>query len=287
MAEMDRPARAVIAVVIGGLSASCSVSTSGSAARDAVAPDTGGAPAQISVDAGHVLSGSVRMAVPAYFPPGHDWQRVIAAAPLVGMIVFDPNNGPGGTGDGGSTVPDYSGVLAQARAAGITVLGYVATSYGQRAAADVLADVDAYYRAYQLSGIYFAEGPMEADCAGMEAEYHSFADAARQHDPKAFLAVGTKFCPTYIYFFDVMVEFARNWTEYQSYQPPSWMPANSPQRFCHFVNAVPPSDAGAAISMAIGNGAGWIYVTDQADPNPWGTLPSYFDQEVQALMGLQ
>jgi hypothetical protein len=202
------------------------------------------------------------------------------------MIVFDPNNGPG-VADGGASGPDYTAVLAEARAAGIIVLGYVATSYGQRPQADVLADVDAYYSKYQLSGIYFAEGPMDADCAAMETEYHAFADAARHHDAKAYLAVGTRFCPTYIYFFDLMVQFARNWTEYQSYQPPSWMPANSPERFCHFVNAVPPSDAGAAITMAIGNGAGWVYVTDLADPNPWGALPSYFDQEVQALMSLK
>jgi hypothetical protein len=278
-------AGAAIVVVIGGLLASCSLPASSAGARDA-ANETGSAPAQISVDAAGVPPGAVRMAVPAYFAPGHDWQRVIAAAPTVGMIVFDPSDGPGGS-DGSATVPDYTSVLAQARAAGITVLGYVATSYGQRPAADVLADVDGYYRRYQLSGIYFAEGPMEADCATMETEYHAFADAARRHDPRAFLAVGTRFCPTYIYFFDLMVQFARNWTEYHSYQPPSWMPANSPERFCQFVNAVPPSDAGSALGMVIGNGAGWVYVTDQADPNPWGGLPSYFDQEVQALMNLK
>jgi len=34
------------------------------------------------------------------------------------------------------------------------------------------------------------------------------------------------------------------------------MPTNSPQRFCHFVHSVPSSEAGAALSRAMMNGAG-------------------------------
>jgi hypothetical protein len=39
--------------------------------------------------------------------------------------------------------------------------------------------------------------------------YHRMSDAVRARDSRAFLAVGTRFCPTYIYFFDLMVQFAR------------------------------------------------------------------------------
>ena len=58
------------------------------------------------------------------------------------------------------------------------------------------------------------------------------------------------------------------------------MPANSPQRFCHFVHSVPGGDASAALSRALTNGAGWVFVTDQGEPNPWGVLPSYLDEEL-------
>jgi len=112
------------------------------------------------------------------------------------------------------------------------------------------------------------------------------ADAVHARDPRAFLAVGTRFCPTYIYFFDLMVQFARNWTEYQTdYAPPSWMPTNSPQRFAHFVHSVPSTEAGAALSRAMMNGAGWVFVTDQAEPNPWGVLPTYFNEELATMSG--
>ena len=46
----------------------------------------------INIDAGGVMPGSVRMVVPAYFSPGPQWQRVIAAAPTVGMIIGNPAN---------------------------------------------------------------------------------------------------------------------------------------------------------------------------------------------------
>ena len=141
---------------------------------------------------------------------------------------------------------------------------------------------------YTLSGIYFAEGPMDSDCTAMEPMYHRMADAVRARDAQAYLAVGTRFCPTYITFFDMMVQFARDWNEYQTdYAPPSWMPANSPQRFVHFVHSVPPSDASAALSRAVANGAGWVFITDQSDPNPWSVLPSYFSEELATMRSVQ
>jgi hypothetical protein len=235
----------------------------------------------ITVDANGVSSGSVRLAVPAYFAPGPEWQRLIAAAPTVGMIIVNPASGPGT-----STDPQYTQAIAQARAAGIIVLGYVGTSYGQRPVADVIADVNGYYDLYSLSGVYFAEGPMEADCAPLEMQYQNVVAAAHARDAHAFLAIGTHFCPTYVYLFDYMVEFAMSWSNYQSYVVPTWMPSGSPDRFIHFISDVPPSDAGAAISRAIANGAGWVFATEQSEPNPWGQLPVYFDQELQAIRAL-
>jgi hypothetical protein len=246
-------------------------------------PDAGGNPdagqINITVDGGAVPAGTVRVAVPAYYTPGPAWDHLIASAPTVGMIVFNPASGPGTT-----TMASYTDAIARAQAAGIVVLGYVATDYGARPEADVTADINSYYDLYSPDGIYFAEGPMDADCTGLEELYHRLAGAVRARDAKAYLAVGTRFCPTYIVFFDLMVQFARDWTEYQNeYTVPSWMPANSPQRFIHFIHSVPAADAGRAMSLAIANGAGWVYVTDQSNPNPWGELPPYFDAELAAV----
>ena len=245
------------------------------------APGAGGSPA-IHIDGGAVRPGTVRMVVPAYFAPGADWQRIVAASDVVGMIIFNPNNGPGTATD-----PAYVSAIAQARAAGILVLGYVGTNYGQRAEAEINADVNGYYDLYQPSGVYFAEGPMEADCTNLEAEYRRLTALALSRDGKAYLAIGTRFCPTFITFSDLMVEFAQDWTTYQSYQVPSWMPANSPERFCQFINSVPAAQASHTLSTAVDHGAGWVFTTDGTSPNPWGALPSYFDQELAAVRALK
>jgi hypothetical protein len=274
--------RARLWLVLGAaVVASCS---SGGESNDGgtLTPPDGGADAgriDITVDGGAVPAGTVRLAVPAYYAPGPAWDHLIASAPTVGMIVFNPASGPGTT-----TNPAYTDALARAKAAGISVLGYVATSYGARAESDIIADINSYYDLYAPAGIYFAEGPMDTDCTALEDMYHRMALAVRARDAQAYLAVGTRYCPTYIVFFDMMVQFARNWTEYQNeYTVPSWMPANSPQRFIHFINSVPAEDAGRAMSLAVSRGAGWVYVTDGADPNPWGALPPYFDAELAAL----
>jgi hypothetical protein len=236
----------------------------------------------IVLDAGVVRAGTVRLVVPAYWDPDQQWQRIIAAAPTVGMIIFNPNSGPGTV-----TKPGYAAAIAQAQAAGIKVLGYVSTQYGARAEADIDADVNGYYSLYSPSGIYFAEGPTAETCDTLQAEYQRLTALAQSHDSKAYLAIGTRFCPTFITFSDLMVEFAETYSMYQGYSSPSWMPGNSPERFCHFVSEVPDVNASQVLSRAIGLGAGWVFTTDGMAPNPWGALPSYFDQEVTALRQLQ
>jgi hypothetical protein len=236
----------------------------------------------IVLDAGAVRPGTVRMVVPAYWEPDAQWDKIIADAPTVGMIIFNPQSGPGTATD-----PAYTTALAKAQAAGIIVLGYVSTQYGARAQADIEADVNGYYSLYTPSGIYFAEGPTETGCDSLQAEYSQLTALARSHDSKAYVAIGTRFCPTYITFSDLIVEFAETWSSYQSFVTPSWMPGNSASRFIHFVSEVPPDQASHALSMAIGFGAGWVFATDGTLPNPWGALPSYYDQELAALKKLQ
>jgi hypothetical protein len=235
----------------------------------------------IVIDGGAVHAGSVRMIVPAYWDPDQQWQRIIADAPTVGMIIFNPNSGPGT-----ATNPAYTAAIAQAQAAGIIVLGYVSTQYGQRAEADIDADVNGYYQYYSPSGIYFAEGPTADTCDTLQAEYQRLTTLAHSHDAKAYLAIGTRFCPTFITFSDLMVEFAETLSTYQNYTSPSWMPGGSPERFCHFVSEVPDGEASHVLSMAVGFGAGWVFATDGMLPNPWGALPSYYDQEVAAIRKL-
>jgi hypothetical protein len=223
-----------------------------------------------------------RMFVPAYVYPGAEWDRLIAAVPTVGIIVANPADGPGAIVD--ST---YLDAMARARQAGIMVLGYVTTAYGQRASADVLLDINAYYDLYRPSGIFLSEGPMDTDCDAMESTFLAYANAARARDSQAFIALGTRLCASYVYFTDLMVLFSAQLGIYDAFQPAAWMPARSPERFAHLVSEVPGEAMEATLGRAHALGAGWIYVTDDVLPNPWDTLPSYFDREVQIISTLR
>ena len=171
----------VLGLACGGRRGLRPVPARTSSKRTAVREIVDAQPFDISVDGAAPRPGTVKMAVPAYFdPPSPEWQRLIAGAPAVGMIVFNPESGPGTAAD-----PAYTQVIAQAQAAGIVMVGYVATSYGARPEADVIADINRYYDFYTLSGIYFAEGPMDADCTAMEPMYHRMADAVRARDAQS------------------------------------------------------------------------------------------------------
>ncbi|HEX2656931.1 MAG TPA: spherulation-specific family 4 protein [Polyangia bacterium] len=262
-----------IAVSSGG----CGIDKPELPTDQAIGVDGGGTTSDGGGPAG---AGGQRLFVPAYIYPGAEWERIIAAAPTVGVVVANPSDGPGAVVD-----PLYAGVMARAAQAGIAVLGYVATDYGARSSADVIADINGYYDLYKPAGIFLSEGPMQADCAALEATFLSYANAARARDPQAFIALGTRFCPSYIYFTDVMILFARQQAEYDAFQPAAWMPGNSPGRFAHLVSEVPGDALEATVTRSRALGAGWIYVTDDVLPNPWDRLPSYFDRLVRVVSG--
>ncbi len=87
--------------------------------------------------------GSTGVIVPLYSPPGSYWAQIIQAknahpsVPIV--VIINPNSGPGT-----SSNADYATGISQMQASGITVLGYVYTSYGTRSIASVEADINSY-----------------------------------------------------------------------------------------------------------------------------------------------
>ena len=97
--------------------------------------------------------------MPLYtYPTDPSWNTVIAgkaAHPTVGVIaVVNPANGPGAAAD-----PAYASGIARLNAAGIKVIGYVATGYAVNSAVAVKADIDRWRAFYpgQISGIFFDE----------------------------------------------------------------------------------------------------------------------------------
>ncbi|MDP9425298.1 MAG: spherulation-specific family 4 protein, partial [Actinomycetota bacterium] len=97
------------------------------------------------------------IAVPSYFEPGPEWTQMQNDYPTVELAIVNPSSGPGEIAN-----PAFAREVRQTQAAGLTVLGYVHTGYGERSKAAVEKDVEKYYSWYGVDGIFFDEA--STDC---------------------------------------------------------------------------------------------------------------------------
>ena len=110
----------------------------------------------------------LKIGVPLDTPSPSAWSAVIANAPTVGLVVFNPASGPG-------KAPDLvsASEVSDARETGIKVVGYVYTHYadGNVTLKQAESQVDDYLRWYQVDGIFFDQ--TNSSCTGSAIGYYS------------------------------------------------------------------------------------------------------------------
>ncbi|MFC7244117.1 spherulation-specific family 4 protein [Catellatospora aurea] len=241
-----------------------------------------------------------QLAVPAYFYPGGDgaalWQQL--NTPGVGIAVANPFSGPGKTRD-----PNYAAAITAAKAAGVRVLGYVATGYlgstGRATrlnettpaawAAQVQQDVATWYRLYGadgLGGIFFDE--VQNVCGPQDAYIDTYRMLDRHTEkahPGAFTVInpGIDTEPCYADAADVILTFEGAYETYLGWQPPSWHRALDPRKLWHLVHATDTTAQLAnAVALSKERNAGYLYVTPDVLANPWDSLPpqDYWTQQL-------
>ena len=235
---------------------------------------------------------SQKMIVPAYFEPGETtdgwnggaWNE-LAAAPEVGIIIFNPYNGPGSP----AQVETYRAAIESARAAGKKVIGYIYTEYAGRDLAAVKADIDNFYAWYQdgsgqplVDGIFVDEAVMTApedDANGWLAEYtyyYQVQGAIKAHGAGQVVVLnpGMRSDHTIADLGDIIVNYDGKASTFDTWSPPSWQADLGPERSAAVVYEA--SDAAQVLSVvnrAKSINLGWIYVTPDVRSNPWDTLP--------------
>ena len=227
--------------------------------------------------------------VPAYFYPSGAgnglWDALNAAATRVPLVaIMNPNSGPGTTAD-----TNYRRVTTALRSAGGRVIGYVHTSYTARPLNDVKSDIDRYLSFYTVDGFFVDE----MDNRNLAASYAYYADLYqfikdKNPDYSVFGNPGTTTQEEYLVrpCADTLVTFEHN-TGYDTYVPDRWTTNYPGHRFAHLAYAV--GSAGTMtnyIHLARTRNAGFIFVTDDLLPNPWDTLPAYWEREVSLLQEL-
>lgn len=225
-----------------------------------------------------------KVAVPSYFYPctGTNcyWTQLNNSAPKVDVAIINPASGPGNAKD-----PNYVTQTKSTQAKGITVLGYLTSSYGARSIAAVESDIDKFYSWYGVDGIFFDEG-YSADCS--KANYYSTLDAyVKAKGGKGFTVVnyGTNAPECYVNSSTVMVNFESPFSSYVNWTPATWVTKYPAAKFWHIVYNAQQNDVVNAVQLAKQRNGGYVYVTPDNLPNPYDTLPpaTYWNLELGAL----
>jgi len=209
--------------------------------------------------------------------PTSDWHKVAAAAAKVPTTaVINPSNGP--------IVPApqaFVDGVALLHAAGVRVLGYVATGFGRKPLTTAVQEVDAYL-AYPVDGIFFDE---VATTSTSIAYYQALCSHAKAIGLGAVLNPGTSFPNALLDPYsgcDAAVVFENTEQAWAGYalSPENARLAPS-QRIALIHSAVPdPARLQADLLHAQALRIQAVLVTDQ--PN-WNRLPSYWAQEVAII----
>jgi hypothetical protein len=230
----------------------------------------------------------LEIVVPAYFYPsaGSDWADLNAAAAQVPLTaIMNPFNGPGNSLDA-----NYVDAVNALRAAGGRVIGYVHTSYTERALQQVIADIDRYDDWYEIDGIFVDEmsntGPAER-----LNYYRDIYNHVKSINPdwEVMGNPGTTTIEQYLTWptADRLMVFENVGANYPDYTPSSWNFNHDRAHFVHLVHTEP-SAANMLddLSLAVQRNAGGIYITDDVLPNPWNRLPTYWNSQVAAVAAI-
>ena len=227
----------------------------------------------------------------AYSYPSADsdyWKAIIKeGGKNIPYVIINPNSGPGDKID-----PNYERQLKENMKAGIKNIAYIRTNYQKRPLAEVLADVDKYYKLYSkdnLSGFFFDEvGVDDANQpAYMKAVYEYVKGKGKENIVVANSGrqINDKLAP----YADVFVtseitadEYINRFTEPESEFEND---EDNSSHIWHIVYAVKPAQYEEIIKLSKKRNAGWIMVTDGVQPNPYDKLPEDFERIVRTVNG--
>ena len=239
-----------------------------------------------------VLAEELKILIPLYSYPTHynpksyTWPLVAAAEKKVPItVIINPNNGPGN----GSPNQDYLQGIKDLRAAGVTILGYVFTKYGARSITKVKADIDIYNSYYDVNGIFLDEAASGINKLNYYQQLYKYIKAKSKlrtvilnqgtHTDESYL---TRPAADNIIIFE---NFSKNW---QGYQTDSYLNKHESKRFSTLIHTVPDvATMKSHIDRALARNVGYIYITDDSpdnpDKDPWNSLPSYWQEEVNYI----
>lgn len=240
------------------------------------------------------VAADVRILLPLYAYPewwdssAYIWDDVAAQgtnAPITAII--NPNNGP----DGGPPNEDFVRGMADLRAGGVGMIGYVYTGYGNRSASAVKADIDWYSADYDVDGIFLDEVPSTTNKLAYYGDLYDYI-SAKGNLPLVIANPGTHIAEAYLSrpATDVAVIYEDD-SGWSSYVPDAYVAGYPASRFAALCYGVAGTETMRTnVDLAVRRNAGYVYVTDDGLPDPWDSLPTYWPalvDYVRAYRGVQ
>ncbi len=217
--------------------------------------------------------------VPLYtYPSSTAWDdmvKVKTAYPSIPTIaIINPSNGPGSSKDS-----NYSSGIQKLQSAGIGVLGYVSTAYSSRSTTAIQADIDAYKSWYpSINGIFFDE---MANWAGKE-DYYKDMNAYAKSKGYTFTVgnPGADTISSYVGTVDNIIIYERDGVPALSYLT-GWHTNHAKNNF-----SIIPYKVGSLDNTFVASSSayvGYMFLTSDDLPNPWDSLPAYYEALASAV----
>jgi hypothetical protein len=241
---------------------------------------TTGAPTAAAVG-GEYGDAVQRIAVPSYFyatwynAPGgpHAWERMQAAAPYTSLCIVNDGSGPGTAKNA-----DYVTQVARAKAAGLTVLGYVRTDYTATPTSAAKAQIDQHYAWYGVAGIFLdeADNPQGGTLAATLAYYADLSAYIKARGGTVIINPGQPSIDEgLMQCCDVVLNYENTAANYAAAQFPAWTVNYPARRFWHVIHTVADvAQRDTLLDQTRANRAGLVYLTTDSLPNPYDTLPA-------------
>ncbi|MGO8885782.1 MAG: spherulation-specific family 4 protein [Streptosporangiaceae bacterium] len=213
--------------------------------------------------------------IPAYF---YSWTPAVSTSPAPSVMILDIT----GVGPGNAPVPHFQSLVRQAKAAGVTVLGYSSTAYGTRPAAQIEADVRNYKAWYGVTGIFLDS----VNGVSSELPYYRQLSSYIHHvnpGSAVWLNPGDNLDRQYMSVGNVVMNFEGTYAQYVAHHVPAWVSRYPASRFANTIYASSPSQLSNAIRLSRTRNAGYVYVTNLSGSNPYSALPSYWNRELAAI----
>jgi hypothetical protein len=217
--------------------------------------------------------------VPLYTDPDDpSWTKIVEAKiehPTVHVVaIVNPSDGPGS-----SLSSAYTTGIAKLVAAGIQVIGYVATGYAGNSIASMESTIDRWKSFYpQLEGIFFDE---QSNQARDVAYYQTLSQYAKAKGLSYTVGnPGTDTDEAFVGALDTMLIYETDGVPSIS-QMAGWHTKYARSNFGVIPYKVPAMNA-SFVSIAR-QYVGYVYLQSDDLPNPWDSLPSYFSDLLAAL----